>query len=67
VVLTGLGHDGQAGVRAIVHCGGTALAQDEATAAFAAMPAAAFATGVVRDVLPLDGLAAAIVAHATSG
>jgi two-component system chemotaxis response regulator CheB len=65
VVLTGLGHDGQAGVRAIVHCGGTVVAQDEATSAFAAMPAAAIATGVVRDVLPLDDVAAAIVTHAT--
>jgi two-component system, chemotaxis family, protein-glutamate methylesterase/glutaminase len=67
VVLTGLGHDGQAGVRAIVHCGGTVLAQDAASSAFAAMPAAAVATGVVRDVLPLDELAAAIVTHATTG
>ena len=66
VVLTGLGHDGQAGVRAVVHCGGTVLAQDEATSAFAAMPAAAVATGMVRHVLPLDELAAAILAHAST-
>jgi len=66
VVLTGLGHDGQAGVRAVAHCGGTVLAQDSATSAHFAMPAAAVATGVVRHVLPLDELAPAIVAHATA-
>ncbi|BCJ47549.1 chemotaxis protein CheB [Actinoplanes ianthinogenes] len=65
VVMTGLGHDGQAGVRAIAHCGGTVLAQDEASAAYTAMPAAAVATGTVRETLPLDDLAAAIVTHAT--
>jgi two-component system chemotaxis response regulator CheB len=64
VVLTGLGHDAQAGVRAVVHCGGTVLAQDAGTSAFAAMPAAAVATGVVRDVLPLEELASAIITHA---
>ncbi|WP_433221734.1 chemotaxis protein CheB [Dactylosporangium sp. CS-047395] len=61
VVLTGYGHDAQAGVRAVVHCGGTVLAQDEATSAVFAMPEAAIATGKVSQVLALDDIAAAIM------
>ncbi|MCY1141609.1 chemotaxis protein CheB [Actinoplanes sp. Pm04-4] len=63
VILTGLGHDGQAGVRAIAHCGGTVLAQDNTTAKFDAMPAAAIATGHVQHVLALDDIGAAILHH----
>jgi chemotaxis response regulator CheB len=63
VVLTGMGHDAQAGVRAIAHCGGTILAQDETSSKFSAMPAAAVATRLVSRVLAADDLAAAIVAH----
>jgi two-component system chemotaxis response regulator CheB len=63
VVLTGMGHDAQAGVRAIAHCGGTILAQDEHSSRFSAMPAAAVATNVVSRVLAADDLASAIVSH----
>jgi two-component system chemotaxis response regulator CheB len=66
VVLSGLGHDGQAGVRAIAHCGGSALAQDAATAKFHSMPAAAIATHQVRQILPVDEIAAAICRHVTA-
>ena len=66
VVLTGNGHDGQAGVRAIVRCGGTAVAQDEHSSAFFAMPAAAIATHQVSEVLDIDDIAGAIVAHTTA-
>lgn len=63
VVLTGMGHDAQAGVRAIAHCGGTILAQDATSSKFSAMPAAAVATRFVSRVLAADDLAGAIVAH----
>jgi two-component system chemotaxis response regulator CheB len=63
VVLTGLGHDAQAGVRAVAHCGGTVLAQDETSSKFFAMPAAAIATHMVSQILAVDDIAAAIVAH----
>ncbi len=63
VVLTGTGHDGQAGVRAVAHCGGAVLAQDRASSQFFAMPAAAIATGQVDQVLALDDIAVAIVAR----
>jgi two-component system, chemotaxis family, protein-glutamate methylesterase/glutaminase len=63
VILTGRGHDAQAGARAIVHCNGTVLAQDEATSMFFAMPAAAIATDSVSKVLSIDDIAGAIAAH----
>jgi two-component system chemotaxis response regulator CheB len=61
VILTGMGHDGQAGVRAIAHCGGTVLAQDRATSEFYAMPSAAIATEHVHRILALADIAPAIV------
>lgn len=63
VVLTGRGHDAQAGIRAVRRCGGTVLAQDEATSQHFGMPEAAIATGDVQAVHPLSDLAAAIMRH----
>ncbi|WP_424534343.1 chemotaxis protein CheB [Sphaerisporangium viridialbum] len=63
VILTGTGHDGQSGVRAITHRGGAVIAQDEPSSAFFAMPSAAIATGQVSQILALDDIAAAITAH----
>jgi two-component system chemotaxis response regulator CheB len=60
-VLSGGLSDGAEGIRAIKCCGGTVLAQDEATADAFAMPRAAIATGAVDTVLPLDSIAAALV------
>jgi two-component system chemotaxis response regulator CheB len=63
VVLTGQGHDAEAGIRAVHRCGGTVLAQDEATAEHYGMPSAAIATGLVHAVHPLPELPGAITAH----
>ena len=63
VILTGRGHDAQAGVRAIAHCGGAVFAQDEITAKFHAMAAAAIETSLVEQVLGLDDIANAIISH----
>jgi two-component system chemotaxis response regulator CheB len=65
VVLTGTGHDGSMGVRAIKSVGGTVLAQDEATAEFFGMPEAAIRSGCVDFVLPLAEIAPAIVSLVT--
>jgi two-component system, chemotaxis family, protein-glutamate methylesterase/glutaminase len=63
VVLTGGGHDAQAGIRAIHHCGGVVLAQDEATSAYFGMPSAAIETELVHAVLPLREIPPRIIAH----
>jgi two-component system chemotaxis response regulator CheB len=61
VVLTGGDHDGSGGVRAVKQGGGTVLAQDEASSEDFSMPRAAIQTGAVDFVLPLSGIAAALV------
>jgi two-component system chemotaxis response regulator CheB len=63
VVLTGSGHDAQAGIRAVHRCGGTVLAQDEASAEHFGMPGAAITTGLVHAVHPLPRLAHAVLEH----
>ncbi len=61
VVLTGTGSDGAMGVEAVKKMGGTVIAQDEATAEFTGMPTAAFETGDVDLVLPLQEISKALV------
>ena len=61
VVLTGTGSDGATGVRAIKKMGGTVIVQNEKTAEFFGMPAAAIQTGDVDFVLPLEEIAPALV------
>mgnify|MGYP003671309538 FL=1 len=57
VILTGMGHDGLEGGRAIVDGGGTMIAQDEETSVVWGMPGAVATAGVCAAVLPLNDLA----------
>ena len=52
IVLTGMGEDGAAGVRALTQAGGFALAEHESSAIVNGMPAAAVRAGALA--LPLD-------------
>ena len=61
VVLTGTGSDGSMGIGAIKKMGGTVVAQDQASAEFDGMPAAAIRSGNPDFILPLDEIAAALV------
>ncbi|HUQ26025.1 MAG TPA: chemotaxis protein CheB [Burkholderiales bacterium] len=61
VVLSGSGHDGAMGVKAIKKTGGTVIVQDLRNAQFTGMPESAIATGVTDFVLPLDDIAPAIL------
>ena len=60
VVLSGSGHDGAMGVKAIKKMGGTVIVQDARNAEFSGMPESAMATGLVDFVLPLDDIAPAL-------
>lgn len=57
VVLTGMGRDGAAGLKAMRDRGCVTIGQDEATCAVYGMPAAAWAAGAVEHQLPLPEIA----------
>ncbi len=60
VILSGSGRDGSMGVQAISRAGGRVIVQDEQSAEFSGMPAAAIATGKADYVLPLEHIAPAV-------
>ncbi len=62
-VLTGMGHDGRDGCRAIQHAGGYVVAQDQETSVVWGMPGAVTAAGLADTVLPLDQIAGHIMAR----
>lgn len=57
VVLTGMGRDGVEGASRLVACGGSILAQDEASCAVWGMPRAILEAGLACAVLPPDKIA----------
>jgi two-component system chemotaxis response regulator CheB len=61
-ILTGMGCDGATGCVAVHEAGGFVLAEDESTCVVWGMPRAVFERGVADRVVPLDGMAEAIVA-----
>ena len=70
VVLSGMGHDGTAGLQALHSAAGLCLAQQPDTAAFAAMPQSAIDAGCVDAVAPpqeLPGLIAQWLSRSQPG
>lgn len=62
VVLTGMLNDGTAGLGPLKRAGAYTIVQDEATSVVWGMPGSAVAAGLADEVLPLDGIAAAVEA-----
>ena len=61
VLLTGMGRDGAAGLKAMRSRGACTLGQDEATSAVYGMPQAAFALEAVERQLPITDIAPALL------
>ncbi len=61
IVLSGTGSDGALGIAAVKRHGGRTFAQVPGDARYESMPAAAIATGMVEQVLPVDEIPAALV------
>jgi two-component system chemotaxis response regulator CheB len=61
VVLTGMGHDGLEGMRAIKAAKGRTVAQDEASCIVYGMPRAVIERGYADKVVPLDRLAGELI------
>lgn len=60
VILTGMGHDGTAGLARIHHEGGQTIAQDEPTSVVYGMPRSAVEAGIIDQILPLSSIAGSI-------
>ena len=67
VVLTGTGSDGSLGVGAIKKMGGTVIAQDQESAEFFGMPAAAIKSGHADFILRLDEIPLALTTLVSEG
>ncbi len=67
VILTGMGTDGTLGVRLLKRHGCFCIAQDEASCVVYGMPKSIVDAGVADTVLPLDQIAARIVATVRGG
>ena len=63
VVLTGMGRDGVEGAARLVSCGGSIIAQDEASCAVWGMPRAVLEAGLASAVLAPDKIARRIAAR----
>ncbi|CAA2142857.1 chemotaxis response regulator protein-glutamate methylesterase [Hyphomicrobium sp. ghe19] len=63
VILTGMGKDGAAGLLAMRQAGAKTFGQNESSCIVYGMPKVAFEVGAVENQLPLDRLAAAIIAE----
>ncbi len=57
IMLTGMGHDGRDGSKAVTAAGGSVVAQDEATSVVWGMPGAVATAGLCSAVLPLVDIA----------
>lgn len=65
VIMTGMGNDGERGMRAIFRAGGYTVGQDEQSCVVWGMPRSCQEASLLRRVVPLNGLAQEITMAAT--
>lgn len=63
VLLTGMGEDGARGLKAMREAGAHTIAQDEKTSVVWGMPGAAVRLGAATEILPLERIAACLIAQ----
>lgn len=61
VILTGVGHDGREGMKAIKDAGGHTIAQDEGSSLIFGMPKEVIEAGLADKVLPSERIAQALI------
>jgi two-component system chemotaxis response regulator CheB len=66
-ILTGMGHDGLEGCRALAAAGGSVVAQDEASSVVWGMPGAVARAGLASLLAPPDEIAARLLAACMEG
>lgn len=67
LIMTGMGHDGLAGGRAVINGGGLLIAQDEKTSVVWGMPGAVAAAGLCHAILPPPQLRQYVIDKFKSG
>jgi two-component system chemotaxis response regulator CheB len=67
VIMTGMGDDGVAGLRAIHAAGGPVIAQDEESSVVFGMPGSAISAGLVDVILPLTAIVAQLSKQIANG
>jgi two-component system chemotaxis response regulator CheB len=63
VMLTGMGNDGLEGTKVLKEKGGWAIAQNEASCVVFGMPKAIIDAKLADEIVDIDDMAAAILAH----
>ncbi|MCG2710863.1 MAG: chemotaxis response regulator protein-glutamate methylesterase [Candidatus Omnitrophica bacterium] len=63
VLLTGMGHDGVAGMRNIKNAGGVTFAEDKSSCVVYGMPRVAIEEGIIDKVLPISHMGLEIMKH----
>lgn len=66
IILTGMGNDGAAGLKAMHDAGASTIAQDEQSCVVFGMPKEAIALGAADKILPLDEVVPNIIEYASS-
>jgi two-component system chemotaxis response regulator CheB len=66
-ILTGMGHDGLEGCRAVAQAGGAVMAQDEASSVVWGMPGAVARAGLAALLAPPEEIAARLLAACAEG